>query len=187
MLVGANHNVKTALVKSSVSSYVPDAYIDTLGAKVSKKTMSVPVPRMTDPVSLDMMVWDISASRNMPWTLVGEHLRGARGIFAVCDATNPETMNETEKWIQDVLNHVGTKPVVLVAAVPDAGTGPAVTLEQLQTVAQKYGADFLFSQMGTGESTDRAFRLLAERITRSMFGSRSLPPAWTRGPRASPT
>ena len=75
---------KTSLVRRFVHNRFDDQYISTIGVKVSRKTVVLPVA--DDLVELTLMVWDLAGSQGTT-PIAASYLRGAVGAVLVCDLT----------------------------------------------------------------------------------------------------
>src|SRR3970040_2546326 len=85
-LVGEHGVGKTSLIRRYVLDEFDDRYIVTLGAKVSKREMTITLQDRGE-VLMDMTVWDIMGSRGFRELLREASFHGAQGILAVCDVT----------------------------------------------------------------------------------------------------
>src|SRR5262249_40683115 len=82
---------KTSLVRRFVYNLFDDRYISTIGVRVSRKTVAVPVE--TQVAELTMMVWDLAGSEEFNRVSMS-YLRGAAGAVLVYDLTRAHTFDE---------------------------------------------------------------------------------------------
>jgi small GTP-binding protein len=154
VLLGNEGVGKTSLVKRYVHSIFNDEYLTTIGIKISKKVVEV------GEISVNLMLWDI-AGNMMSKTLYNNYLKGAHGVFLVCDAMRPETyeavMNE-KKTIQSKDFH-GTKTAVIM------NKSDLIT-EDPTTYLANYEFDFLTSAK-VGDNVEDAFQQMASNILSS--------------------
>src|SRR5437667_10219001 len=87
-LVGEHAVWKTSLIKRYVLNEYDDRYIVTLGAKVSKKELTLN-PKAGDPVQMDMTIWDIMGSKGFRELLREAYFHGHRGSWR--SPTSPDT------------------------------------------------------------------------------------------------
>src|SRR5438132_4492367 len=111
-LVGDVAVGKTSLIKRFVQDEFDDRYIATVGTKVTKKTVDV-VWRGA-PATLDMMVWDIMGEKGFRALLRDAYFEGSHGVIAVCDMTRKHTFYDFSNWVQAILKHAGTVPIVFL-------------------------------------------------------------------------
>src|SRR3990170_698487 len=95
-LVGEHAVGKTSLIRRYVLDEFDDRYIVTLGAKVSKREMTIALPGLGE-VLMDMTVWDIMGSRGFRELLREAYFHWAQGILAVCDITRYETLSDLDE------------------------------------------------------------------------------------------
>src|SRR5438876_4269275 len=105
-LVGEHAVGKTSLIKRYVLNEYDDRYIVTLGAKVSKKEVTLN-PKGGDPVQMDMTIWDIMGSKGFRELLREAYFHGAQGILAVADITRYDTLEDLDSRVDYVLRPVG--------------------------------------------------------------------------------
>ena len=94
-LVGEHAVGKTSLIKRYVLNEYDDRYIVTLGAKVSKKELTLN-PKGGDPVQMDMTIWDIMGSKGFRELLREAYSTGHRGSWR--SPTSPDT-TPSRIWI----------------------------------------------------------------------------------------
>ncbi len=149
ILLGNESVGKTSLVKRYVHSIFSDEYLTTIGIKISKKTIQV------GDLEVNLMLWDI-AGNMMSKSLYYTYLKGAHGIFLVCDSARPETydsiINERDKEL--------TKSFPEAEIFVIANKSDLITSEQ----AEKYDYNFLTSAKN-GDQVEEAFISMAEKIT----------------------
>src|SRR6266545_1695997 len=111
VLLGDGGVGKTSLVRRFVVDQYSDAYITTVGTKVSKK--SVNVGSALDEVEMVMQIWDVLGQRG--YSGVQETaIKGAQSVLLVYDATNDESRRALEDyWIPAVWRLTGLVPMVL--------------------------------------------------------------------------
>ena len=92
-LVGDEGVGKTSLIRRFVTGQFDDAYIRTLGAVVSKKSVEVRNGRGS-PSQVDMVILDIIGRRTFMQLFQDAYFSGARGVIAVFDLTRKTTLRE---------------------------------------------------------------------------------------------
>src|SRR3990170_7296665 len=84
-IVGEAAVGKTSLIRRFVLDQFDDSYLMTLQAKVSKKTVEIPMAPDGDPVTIEMSVWDLMGQRRFRELLLEAYFQGVSGIIAVAD------------------------------------------------------------------------------------------------------
>lgn len=95
VLLGDSAVGKTSIMNRFVNDTFDDAYISTVGAKVSKKVVNVSFGNEQYAVSL--MIWDIIGSKGFESTQ-SRHIAGSNGAILVADLTRPETIKNLEEY-----------------------------------------------------------------------------------------
>ncbi len=162
-LVGEGAVGKTCLIRRFIHDQFDDRYISTLGAKVSKKEMTIGTDG--DQVNVDMTIWDIMGEKGFRELLKEAYFHGAQGVLAVCDVTRMETLTDLDDWVAAVVKVTGNIPVEFLANKVDLKEQQAVQAEDLEAAAKAHGAPYLFTSAKTGENVEEAFADLAKLIS----------------------
>lgn len=149
VLLGNEGVGKTSLVKRYVHSIFSDEYLTTIGIKISKKTVIV------GDTEVNLMLWDI-AGNMMSKLLYNNYLKGAHGVFLVCDATRPETY---ESIIKEKNEHLSKDFDFATTSIIVNKSDLLESHDQLE--GMEY--DFLTSAK-SGELVEEAFYQIAEKI-----------------------
>ena len=160
-LVGDSHVGKTSLIRRYVHDEFDDRYISTLGAKVSKKEMTV--HSEIGDIAVTMTVWDIMGERGFTDLLKESFFTGAGGILAVCDLTRGETFEGLEDWIQAVKSVTGDIPMTFVGNKLDLKDEHAYGDDRLSDFAKNHGSSHFLTSAKTGENVEQVFLDLAKR------------------------
>lgn len=173
-LVGEAAVGKTCLIRRFVLDHFDDAYAQTLGTKIYKRTMTVAPGGQ--PHDVDMMIWDIMGQKGFRELLKEAYFYGASGILAVGDLTRKETFPDLGGWIDGVREIAGDVPLVLLANKTDLWDRVLVTESDVTGAAERYGATHFLTSAKTAENVAAAFQNLAERIASARIGGRDIPP-----------
>lgn len=149
VLLGNEGVGKTSLVKRYVHSIFSDEYLTTIGIKISKKTVII------DDNEVNLMLWDI-AGNMMSKLLYNNYLKGAHGIFLVCDALRPETYDSI---IEERDEHLAKDFDIGITSVIVNKSDLIESEDQLK--GMKY--DYLTSAK-SGDKVEEAFYEIAKRI-----------------------
>jgi small GTP-binding protein len=104
---------KTSLIRRFVDRSFSDAYLTTVGVKISRKLLrleATPAGAFTD---LQLVIWDLEGGHNSI-DLSSTYLKGARGAIVVGDLTRPSTLDELQEHIER-FRDVNPKRRVVVA------------------------------------------------------------------------
>ena len=162
-LVGEGAVGKTCLIRRFIHDQFDDRYISTLGAKVSKKEITV--QGAGGPVDVDMTIWDIMGEKGFRELLKEAYFHGAQGVLAVCDLTRKETLTDLDEWVAAVVKVTGKVPIEFLANKADLTDEATFTRDELEAAAKPHDAPCLFTSAKTGENVENAFAELAKMIT----------------------
>jgi small GTP-binding protein len=81
---------KTSLIRRFVLDVFDDSYITTIGAKVSKKSMTLYLPERDMQVNLALMIWDVSGQKEYK-AIHEQYLKGMEGALVVADLSRQNT------------------------------------------------------------------------------------------------
>lgn len=163
-LVGDEAVGKTSLIRRFVTGLFDEVYIRTLGAVVSKKTITIE-GGVSRPTQVDMVILDIMGKRTFMQLFKDAYFSGARGILAVLDMTRRDTLHGLRAWISGVRETVGPIPVFVLANKNDLTDRIEVTDAEIQTVLAGFNVEVLRTSARTGENVEDAFMGLAKDIT----------------------
>ena len=162
-LVGEGAVGKTCLIRRFIHDQFDDRYISTLGAKVSKKELTVPGPNGGE-IMIDMTIWDIMGEKGFRELLKEAYFHGAQGVLAVADVTRRDTLMELHDWIGAVSKVTGTIPIQFLANKIDLRDQMQMTEDEIRKLAESQNAPFLFTSAKTGENVEQGFLRLAKMI-----------------------
>jgi len=162
-LLGDGAVGKTSLIKKFVYDEFDDKYIVTLGAKTSKKFVSLPNPKDRSPVDITLMISDIMGQTDVKG-IHDAYLIGTKGAIMVCDFTRKSTLENLKNWMERLLKVCGEVPVVFVVNKYDLILDAQFDFNALQKLAEGYKATAFVSSAKTGENVEKVFHSLAERL-----------------------
>ncbi len=161
-LVGPGAVGKTALVRRFIRDQFDGLYVATVGAKVSRKEVTVPEGEGT--AIVDMTIWDVMGEKGFRDLLKEAYFHGAHGILAVCDVTRRDTLGDLQDWIAAVHNAAGPVPMHLLANKVDLTDQCVLAEEDVRRVAEAHRCGHAFTSAKTGENVEAAFQALAAEI-----------------------
>ena len=156
---------KTSLVARFVFSMFDDKYLETLGAKVTKRTMAIEKISTRQLLRLKLMIWDI-AGQNTYDFIMPTYYRDSEGAMIVADSTRKETLANAPRWCRSIRDVCGHIPVVLLINKSDLSTDAQFTAKEAKTVADRLGAPFYMTSAKSGENVENAFSELARGLIR---------------------
>ena len=165
-LVGEEGVGKTSLIHRFVSGAFDESYIRTLGAVVSKKSVSLGSMHGR-PVQVDMMILDIMGKRTFLQLFKEAYFHGAKGVLAVFDVTRGQSLRDLTKWIDGVRESVGPIPTYALGNKTDLAHRREINDQEPISVLGSYECPILYTSAKTGENVEQAFQGLAKTIVES--------------------
>jgi len=152
-LLGDGEVGKTSLIRRYVLDIFDDQYIQTFGAKVSKKVLDL------EDVNLTLMIWDVLGQKTQK-ALHTTYYAGANGAFLVCDMTRPESLEHLHNWVDDLREVAGDIPIIVIGNKCDLEM--KIDPLDLQHFATEIGTPMLLTSALTGEGVQEAFQALGQ-------------------------
>ena len=147
---------KTSLVRRFVESIFSDAYLTTIGVKISKKVLS----HNDDQVQL--MIWDIEGA-DVFTELKPSYLRGAAGVLLVLDGTRPKSIDMATDLSKVLKEQLPGVPVVGLLNKSDLSYEWKISESDIEGVEQ-LGINVIKTSAKTGENVELAFQKMVERM-----------------------
>ncbi|SFV89891.1 Mll3243 protein [hydrothermal vent metagenome] len=107
ILVGDFSTGKTSLIRRFVDNQFSDAYLSTIGVKISRKEIDV------DGIVVQGLIWDIEGGTETK-PVTETYIMGAHGAILVADITRKETIESIATYIKIVNRVSPAVPVILV-------------------------------------------------------------------------
>ncbi len=155
-LAGASSVGKSSLIRRFVVNEFDDRYLATVGTKVSKTQVSVPVLG-SDPVMINLMIWDIMGQMGFRELLQEEYFQGAQGILAVVDVTRSSTLDDLYIWIDHIDRIVGPVPIVLAVNKVDLPHDKHMPEVNIRRFAHAFDCEVVRTSAKTGENVEEVF------------------------------
>jgi small GTP-binding protein len=163
-LVGEAAVGKTSLIRRYVDSQFSDAYLMTIGVKVSKKRLDIAVPGEPVAALLELAVWDVMGQPKFRELLQEAYFTGVSGIIGVADLTRPDTVTALYEWIDRVDRVTSQAPLVLAGNKADLVPKVKLRTGDIEGLAQAFHADWRLTSAKTGNHVEEVFQLLGSRI-----------------------
>ena len=147
---------KTSLVHRFVEGTFSDKYLSTIGAKVSRKLVSV------QGCMISMLIWDLVGGEAT--RLMRNYYRGASGAILVCDLTRNETFDVLIRYAESFREVNPKSPVIIVGNKVDLITERTVDDARLARLAAKFRTAWYTTSAKTGEHVEELFLALGHRM-----------------------
>ncbi len=110
LLLGDPAVGKTSLIRKFVQDIFDDKYLETLGAKVTNKVLTLSSPDKKKHIELKMLIWDIMDQKT--YRLIQKSaFQGTIGAILVGDLSREETFENLESRISELFNITHEIPV----------------------------------------------------------------------------
>lgn len=152
---------KTSLIHRYVYDVFDDKYLSTIGAKITKKTLTI--DKTEESINLTMLVWDI-AGQKVFGNVHQTYYRGAEGALLVTDITRKETFENAAGWVSELFRIAGRIPVIMLINKFDLKDHAAVNQEYVNKIAGRLGVPYLFTSAKSGLNVETAFKSIAENL-----------------------
>ncbi len=150
---------KTSLIARFVLNKFDEKYIQTIGVRVSKKTVSV--KKNGKDVNVDLLIWDVLGQKGFE-RVKTLSLEGTQGALLVCDLTRRKTLENVEKyWYPLLLERAGDVPIVLLSNKSDLPNWE-MNKENVKSIAEMLNAPYFITSAKTGEHVNESFKMIAE-------------------------
>ena len=163
---------KTSLIARFVFSVFDDKYLETIGAKVTKKVMALTHVPTGRNFKLKFMLWDIAGKRTLEHVR-SSYYREAEGALIVCDITRKASLEHLESWLDSFCAVTGDVPVVFIVNKVDLKGSAEFNESDIAALAKKHGCMFVMTSAKTGENVEEAFGSLGRRIIQGYLNERS--------------
>jgi small GTP-binding protein len=148
---------KTSLVRRFVYNVFDDRYISTIGVRVSRKTITVPVEEQLAEVTF--MVWDIAGSEEFN-RVSTSYLRGAAGAILVYDLTREQTFDQLYNYVLSLYKVNPQAKLVLAGNKSDLVDMNTLDTRKAEQLAAELSAPLFFTSAQQGKEVDNLFRQL---------------------------
>jgi small GTP-binding protein len=157
---------KTSLIRRFVDQSFSDRYLSTVGVKISRKLVNLPV---TDKYSAaQLLIWDLEGQTKFK-SIAPSYLQGASGAIIVADSTRPETVASLAGHV-DLFLKINPRAIVSIAFNKVDLVDPqklAHLQETLALPAQRQIFTTYTTSAKTGKDVDLMFEQLAHAIVES--------------------
>src|SRR3989440_7168349 len=159
-LVGEKAVGKTSLIRRYVIDMFDEQYLTTIGTRVTKKELRLPMLGHDLVVDLDMTISDIMGEKGFRELLKDAYFYGTNGVLAVADLSRRRTLDDLDDWIDSVEQVVGKVPILIVVNKVDLTSNARFQERDVAQFAKAYGAEFFLTSAKTGDQVETAFARL---------------------------
>jgi small GTP-binding protein len=167
-LMGEGGVGKTSLIRRFVLNEYQDTYLHTIGTKVSKVELAVPYGADIE-VQVSMSIFDVMGQRGFRDLVSEAYYTGAQALMGVCDLTRRDSLYALNQWLPAALEIAGDVPVYLVVNKKDLLDRRAISEADIRTLAEPFGAPYVYTSARTGEFVEDAFNALAIEVVDRAF------------------
>ncbi|MDI6887462.1 MAG: tetratricopeptide repeat protein [Candidatus Thermoplasmatota archaeon] len=156
---------KTSLIRRYVYDVFDDKYLSTIGAKITKKVLTLKYQDAPD-IVLTLMLWDIAGQEDFR-SVHSTYFQGADGALIVCDITKKETLKNIDNWVEALLKVTDKIPIVILGNKADMVIQAVVTEKDLAEAGKRCNCNYLFTSAKTGKNVEEAFSTLSKELIAS--------------------
>ncbi|MFQ5986222.1 MAG: Rab family GTPase [Thermoplasmata archaeon] len=167
-LIGGPAVGKSSLIRRFVDDEFNDDYTVTLGTRITKKELRLPVTDGEEPEGVTLVIWDIMGQEGIRELLKEAFFQGAQGILMVCDVTRPETLPRLEGWRESVQEVAGPLPSYLLATKVDLTERVSLSEQELDAACRGWDCSWQFCSAKTGQGVEEAFEKLTRLVLDGM-------------------
>ena len=149
---------KTSLIERFVYNRFDDAYLSTIGVKISRKSVELGENTMAH-----LLLWDLAGGDEFSGTQAS-YLRGAAGALLVCDLTRQETLAAIKEYAGQLQTIQPKAHVIIVANKADLTEQREISETDLRNLATILEAPLFITSAKTGEQVEEAFFTLAREL-----------------------
>ena len=152
---------KTSLIRRFVDRQFSDAYLSTVGVKISRKLVNLPEYDK----ELQLVIWDIEGKTQFKG-IAATYLQGAKAALLVGDCTRPESLETLNEHVK-LFHSVNKKGLVAIAfnKIDLVGIDQAQSIEQsLKDQLGDRATMIAPTSAKTGQNVDELFYSISENL-----------------------
>lgn len=156
IMIGDASVGKTSLTLRFISGFFLEDLKLTIGVDFYSKTTNFKDKKVK------LQIWDFGGEERFRF-LLSQYCKGANGAFFLYDITNSITLDHLPDWTQNIREHAGDIPIMLIGSKKDLEEFRVVTREEGILAAKKYNlTSFVELSSKTGENVEKAFKVITE-------------------------
>ena len=158
IMIGDASVGKTSLTLRFISGFFLEDLKLTIGVDFYSKTTNFKDKKVK------LQIWDFGGEERFRF-LLSQYCKGANGAFFLYDITNSITLDHLPDWTQNIREHAGDIPIMLIGSKKDLEEFRVVTREEGILAAKKYNlTSFVELSSKTGENVEKAFKVITEEL-----------------------
>jgi len=158
IMIGDASVGKTSLTLRFISGFFLEDLKLTIGVDFYSKTTNFKEKKVK------LQIWDFGGEERFRF-LLSQYCKGANGAFFLYDITNSITLDHLPDWTQNIREHAGDIPIMLIGSKKDLEEFRAVTREEGILAAKKYNlTSFVELSSKTGDNVEKAFEVITEEL-----------------------
>ncbi|MEW6069776.1 MAG: tetratricopeptide repeat protein [Candidatus Thermoplasmatota archaeon] len=157
---------KTSLIRRYVYDVFDDKYLTTIGAKITKKVLTLKYREPQPDITLTLMLWDIAGQEDFR-SVHSTYFQGADGALIVCDVTRKESLENIDNWVEALHKITGKVPIIILGNKSDLVIQAAVNEKDLELLSKKFDCKYLLTSAKTGKNVEEAFSTLTKELIAS--------------------
>ena len=159
ILVGDFQVGKTSLIRQFVKKKFKDDYTATIGVDITKHTYKI-----SDKTLVNFIIWDVGGQSDF-FSYRKKFYNGAHCAMIALDRTRERTLLNVKKWYDDILEKLEERiPMIIVGNKSDLFNDVVVTEEDIKTIADEFGSNYILTSAKTGENVHDAFAYMASKV-----------------------
>jgi len=156
---------KTSLIAKFAQNIFKEDYQSTIGVDISKKEVY-----LSEDTKVKFIIWDIGGQIPKMAPYRKKFYGGANCAFIVIDRTRTETIESVDKWYNEIKKFIEKEiNIILVGNKSDLIDDIVVSEEDIRTVANRYGFNYIVTSAKTGESVNDSFIYIAYKFIASIL------------------
>ncbi len=156
IMIGDASVGKTSLTLRFISGFFLEDLKLTIGVDFYSKTTNFKDKKVK------LQIWDFGGEERFRF-LLSQYCKGANGAFFLYDITKSITLDHLPDWTQNIREHAGDIPIMLIGSKKDLEEFRVVTREEGILAAKKYNlTSFVELSSKTGENVEKAFKVITE-------------------------
>jgi len=157
---------KTSLIRRYVHDVFDDKYLSTIGAKITKKVVTLKYHGAKPDVVLTLMIWDIAGQKDYN-NVHPTYYQGAEGALIVCDITRKETLGNMSQWVESLHSVANKVPMVFLANKSDLKIQATFNENDMKNIAARFKSPFFLTSAKTGQNVEEAFSAVGRELLKA--------------------
>ncbi len=154
---------KTSLIRRYVHDVFDDKYLSTIGAKITKKVITLKYHGAKPDVVLTLMIWDVAGQKDYN-NVHPAYYQGAEGALVVSDITRKETLENMRQWVEALYIIAEKVPIVFLANKSDLKMQAGFNEDDIKKIAAHFKSPYLFASAKTGQNVEEAFSTIGREL-----------------------